>query len=198
MNSPEYRNSVSVLAIAQTRMTFEELVLRFFALDEGILTYRPSLKVFLNHFMRDHREPGDDELDQRRQRFITTVERVLSVYGAQSFRRVYRRDDGTIEISTAVNSALYDALILNFARLDASPDQLKAEADAVTSMTDGLMLDNGGFIDAISLATGDRLRLHRRVRILGEHLGALGFESGLAGMIVDAAAEEAEQPPAEQ
>ncbi len=164
---------------ADPRMAFEELVLRFFALDDDLLNYRPSLKVFLNHYMRDNSDLADDVLVQKRQRFVSTIERVAAVYGNQSFRRAYRTEDGRVEVSTAVNSALYDAVMLNFARLDDSAGDLGESAAAISAATNELMLDDRGFIDAISLATGDRGRLRRRVRLLGERLEGLGFSSGL-------------------
>jgi Protein of unknown function DUF262 len=178
---------------ADARMTFEELVLRFFALDDQLLAYRPSLKKFLNHYMRDHCNPSDNVLEGHRRKFMATIERVGAVFGAQSFRRVYRTDDGAVEVSTAVNSALYDAIMLNFARIDATRDQLQEHADAIRSMTNELMLDDAAFIDAISLATGDRTRVHRRVRLLGERLTDFGFDSGLAATLAQVAVEEAEE-----
>jgi Protein of unknown function DUF262 len=178
---------------ADARMTFEELVLRFFALDDQLLAYRPSLKKFLNHYMRDHCNPSDNVLEGHRRKFMATIERVGAVFGAQSFRRVYRTDDGAVEVSTAVNSALYDAIMLNFARIDATRDQLQEHADAIRSMTNELMLDDAAFIDAISLATGDRTRVHRRVRLLGQRLTDFGFDSGLAATLAQVAVEEAEE-----
>jgi hypothetical protein len=83
--------------------------------------------------------------------------------------------------------------MLNFARVGAAGDDLQASADAVRAMTETLMLDDAAFIDAISLATGDRARLHRRVRLYGERLAELGFDSGLPGVLSRLAAEEAEQ-----
>lgn len=175
------------------RMTFEELVLRFFALDEGLRTYRPSLKTFLNTYMREHNDPEPEQLDAYRLRFSATVERVRVVFGRQSFRRIYRNDDGDVEVSSAVNSALYDAIMLNFARLDVEPEELQSDADPIAGVTQALMLDDAVFIDAISLATGDRARLHRRVRLYGEGLAGLGYDSGLAAALAELAAAETEQ-----
>jgi hypothetical protein len=87
---PQFRESLGNRTDA--RMTFEELVLRFFALDDGLLAYRPSLKTFLNHYMRDHCNPDDAALGEYRLKFETTIGRVGAVFGSQSFRRIYRRD----------------------------------------------------------------------------------------------------------
>jgi Protein of unknown function DUF262 len=176
---------------ADTRMAFEELVLRFLALDERLSSYRPSFKVFLNHYMRDNRNPGNPALEAKRARFIATVEKVHAVYGDNSFRRVYRDDNGDVAISPAVNSALYDAIMLNLAAVDIQPQQLAERAADIRHASEQLMLEDTAFIDAISLATGDRARLRRRVRILSEKLSDLGLEPGLAAQLAEGEVEEA-------
>jgi hypothetical protein len=168
-----------------SRMAFEELVLRFFALDDNILRYRPSLKVFLNHYMRDNRDPDVEALEAKRERFRATVGRVSAVFGDQSFRRLTRDDDRAVVVSAAVNSALYDAVMLNFARLEEAPDELARRADEINGLTNGLMLDDAAFVDAISLATGDRIRLRRRVRTYAARLSDIGLQTGLADALAD-------------
>jgi hypothetical protein len=167
-----------------TRMAFEELVLRFLALDERLSDYRPSLKRFLNDYMRDNRRLGDDALDVMRTRFVDTVTKAYAVYGENCFRRASGAiNDATGDIDwqwlNTINSAVYDVVMLNLAQVDASADDLAARSDDIIGLTVELMVQNDDFADAISLATGDRARLHRRVRLFAEGLRELGVPSGL-------------------
>lgn len=168
-----------------TRMAFEELVLRFFALDERIETYRPSLKRFLNVYMRDNKELSDGQLEAMSERFLDTADKAYAVYGEQSFRRAALSDDGIDWLST-LNSAVYDVVMLNLVRVEASPQELTDAKDAILDITATLMVADEDFADAISLATGDRARLHRRVRLFAKQLSELGLSSGLDDLGLDA------------
>ncbi len=174
------------------RMNFEELALRFFALNDGLLGYAPSFKAFLNRFMRAKSNAAADEIDGMRQLFVKTAARVHAVYGDNSFRRAYRNQRGGVERAPAVNSALYDAIMLNFAPLPHPPGELATRAADIQAMTTELMLDDLQFVDAISLATGDRTRLRRRVRLFSARLSHLGIDSGWHGQIAAAMEEESQ------
>ncbi|HZV75506.1 MAG TPA: DUF262 domain-containing protein [Conexibacter sp.] len=166
------------------RMTFEELILRFLALDERFSAYRPSLKRFLTEYMRDHRDLGADDLADKRKRFLLTAEKARAVYGELCFRRAGVEGDEWHWLST-LNSAMFDVVMLNFARVDATPAAFKRKAAKIEQMTAELTLEDEDFQDAISRATGDRTRLRTRVRIFAEHLRELGFDSGLSSLAAD-------------
>lgn len=168
-----------------TRMAFEELALRFLALDGRLETYRPSLKQFLNVYMRDNKELSDGQLETLSERFLGTADKAYAIYGEQSFRRATREGDEIVWLST-LNSAVYDVVMLNMARVDTSPENLSDATDAIVDMTATLMLEDDDFADAISLATGDRARLHRRVRLFAKGLSELGLPSGLDDLGLDA------------
>jgi hypothetical protein len=167
---------------ANTRMASEELVLRFFALDESLVEYRPSLKLFLSHYMRDNRGLDEDALAAKRHRFIGTTEKVYAVFEGNSFKRAVI-EGKKISWLSQINSALYDVVMLNFARLLEPPEELRQHRARIRSMTARLTARDKDFADAISLATGDRARLHRRVAMYSQALAALGFDSGLASQI---------------
>lgn len=162
---------------SDTRMAFEELVLRFFALNERIDVYRPSLKRLLNLYMREHREPSREQLAAMRELFLITADKAFAVYGENCFRRATLADD--VQWLATINSAVYDVVMLNFARVDVAPDALADRSSDIIEATIELMLFDEDFGDAISLATGDRSRLHRRVRLFAEMLGALDLPSDL-------------------
>jgi Protein of unknown function DUF262 len=171
---------------ANTRMTSEELVLRFLALDDELQEYRPSLKLFLSDYMRNNRRASKTWIEEKRARFLATTEMVFLVFWGNSFRRA-RREDGKIKWIPQINSALFDVIMLNFARLSGSEDHLKRERKKIRVQTARLIMDDEDFADAISRATGDRARLHLRVGMYSRLLSTLGFESGLAD-VVDAPA----------
>ncbi len=161
------------------RMTFEELVLRFFALDDQLQDYRPSLKRFLNTYQRTHKDEDAEWLDEKRGRATETLDRAFAVFGGECFRRARELEDDTWEWVATLNSAIYDVVMLNFARLDASADELSDRKDELEQMTADLSLTNEEFLNAVSLATGDRVRLFTRVRIYAEALAELGLATGL-------------------
>lgn len=163
---------------SDTRMAFEELVLRFFALNERLEVYRPSLKRLLNVYMREHKELPDEQLDSMRDLFLNTADKAYAVYGENCFRRATRTEEGVQWLAT-INSAVYDVVMLNLARVDATVEDLTARSSDIIDATVDLMLSDEEFADAISLATGDRLRLHRRVRLFAERLSAADLSSGL-------------------
>lgn len=174
--SDEFKRSVA--GRADTRMTFEELILRFFALADGLTDYRPSLKAFLNRYMRENRNPNDDVLAAKAEFLKTTVSKAYAVFGDKCFRRPAGTPDDYSWLPT-INSAVYDTVMLNFGALAEGPEELEARSQEIMDVTARLMFEDDEFIDAISLSTGDRARLHRRVRIYARALRRLGLESGL-------------------
>ncbi len=167
------------------RMTFEELILRFFALDERFANYRPSLKRFLNDYMRDHKDLRGRQLAAKRDRFLQTAERAYAIYGESCFRRAGLNERDEWLWLPSLNSAMFDAVMLNLARLDATPARLARKSSELEQMTVELTLEDEDFQDAISRATGDRTRLRRRVQIFARHLAQHGFDSGLAAITAD-------------
>jgi hypothetical protein len=163
---------------SDARMAFEELALRFLALSERLPEYRPSLKRFLNEYMRSYQNLDEAGIDARRNQFLDTVTKAYAVFGPNCFRRASGKT-GDWEWLPQINSAVYDVVMLNFARLPEDAADLGSKADDIVAALIGLMLTNEEFADAISLATGDRARLFRRVRLYSVELGKLGLSSGL-------------------
>jgi Protein of unknown function DUF262 len=164
---------------ANTRMTTEELVLRFFAFDERLLQYHPKLKRFLTDYMRDNRRLSAKAIALKRKSFLSTTAKVYSVFSGSAFRRTVV-EDRKVRWIPQINSALYDVVMLNFARLDVDPEQLKASRARIRQGMERLATRNDEFADAISRSTSDRNRLHRRVALFGRMLEGLGLDSGLA------------------
>jgi hypothetical protein len=140
------------------RMVDEELVLRFFALHDELVTYRPSLKRFLNNYMNKHRNDDAAHLDGLRDMFERAIRIVHALIGDGAFRMTDAAGDPT---EPAVNRALYDAQML--AASWTTDDELATYREAVLSQLTALY-DSPDFRDSIQRATGDRARTLRRVR----------------------------------
>jgi Protein of unknown function DUF262 len=179
--SPSFSSCVG--GRTDTRMTFEELVLRFFALDDQLREYRPSFKRFLSNYQHANQNADTGWLEDKRRRAIATFEKAHAVFGGECFRRARLRDDGDWEWVPTLNSAIYDVIMLNFARIAATPAELADRKAEIEQATADLSLADERFVNAISLATGDRTRLFDRVRIYAEALGDLGFGSGLEDLV---------------
>ena len=142
------------------RMVDEELVLRFLALSDGLESYRPSLKRFLNRFMECHRLDGPAYIERAMQEFRLTAERAVSLFGRSAFRIIGH--DG-VPLERNVNRALYDAEMLACRWLTADP----MNDDSTTLFgAIGDLCKNTDFLDAIGRATGDRSRTLIRVRMM--------------------------------
>lgn len=174
--SPQLSNCLD--GRSDARMAFEELVLRFLALSERLTDYRPSLKRFLNEYMRSYQNLDDVGIGSRRDQFLNTAAKAHAVFGPNCFRRA-SGTSGDWAWLPQINSAVYDVVMLNFAGLSQNAADLTDSSGDIVAALVGLMLTNEEFGDAISLATGDRARLFRRVRLFSVELAELGLSSGL-------------------
>jgi len=73
------------------RFSNEELILRFFAFNERLNQYNGQLSNFLNHYMFDNREPGDENIAAKTALFNRTAtiisEKILENTSASSFSK---------------------------------------------------------------------------------------------------------------
>lgn len=146
-------------AAPRRRMADEEFLLRFFALQAELDTYRPPLKKFLNEYMAAHQNAGRPTLDQHRRLFRRTIDRVESAFGANAFKAT--DSDGHATERTP-NRALFDAQMLAFSWASSRADFAASRAKVIRQFSK--LYDDEGFMDSISLATGDRSRTLARVR----------------------------------
>lgn len=146
---------------ANTRMDHEELILRFFSLVQGIETYKPPLRQFLNSYMRENRKavPSEDQMALFRDCCATIVQ----VMGDTPFRGLNSRNP--------VNKAMFDALMVTAAYAD-----LAALRDSAPQVREVLqrLTDDEGFQTAIGRATADRRRMLYRLRFTEDRLRSVG------------------------
>ncbi|MBD0778474.1 DUF262 domain-containing protein [Maribacter sp. ANRC-HE7] len=63
----------------------EEQILRFFALQEDLSDYQDKLNKFLDNYMEQNQNPSDKKITELRRLFNSSIERVLNVFGDESF-----------------------------------------------------------------------------------------------------------------
>lgn len=141
----------------RARFVDQELALRFFAMRDGLVHYRPPLSRFLNVYMNDHRDPGQAELRRLEALFADTFERIDATLGASAFRVTDRRGRPT---ERTVNRALYESQALAFSWVtSSSPTPTRANVARAL----GRLYEDDDFDDAIRRATGDRARTLTRL-----------------------------------
>lgn len=140
------------------RMVDEELVLRFFALRDGIEDYRPPLKTYLNRFMLNRRDLQGEMLEQLRELFEETIRRVDAVLGEGAFRLT---DRAGYPVDPGVNRALFDAQMLAFSWVE-DENLVSLRDDILGRFVD--LYEDEDFLDSIRRATGDRARTMTRVK----------------------------------
>lgn len=145
------------------RMDSEELVLRYFALTEGLEAYKPPLRQFLNEYMRTHRQAPPDTI--RTERFLDCCETVHDVFGPTPFRTPGSRN--------LLNKAMFDALMVPVAFADR--EMLRMLEPAARELLADLP-SNEDFVTAIGRATADRQRMLYRIGLVAHRLRTLGVD----------------------
>jgi hypothetical protein len=148
------------------RMVAEELVLRFLALNDRLADYRPPIRQFLNTYMRERRH--ESVTTDERDHIESSLEVALSVFGPEAFRL----SDVSGRPVSAVNKALFDAIMLSVASLD--HDELRLNVGTVKDVIPEV-LQKTEFRQAIGRATADRKRVYARVRVFGLSLEERGL-----------------------
>ncbi len=158
------------------RMTDCELVLRYFSFRDRCSIYSPPLKTFLNTYMRDMRHLNEESSTKLEGAFLSTVQKIVLVFGGQSFRRATVSENG-VAWDRSLNRAVFDCQMLVMEHVD----ERWLKDNSLTVKDEFLALfSDGDFSDSVSRATADVSRLRTRLlKVIGmfERLGA-----GLGGL----------------
>ena len=140
----EYENWRSIFGTnyPDARMRDHELIVRFFALNEG--GYSKPMKRFLNVFMFKHqREP---DLDSYSKKFKDTCDRVLESLGPRPFH-----------LKRGINVAAFDSVTVAFAKNPKVPTNIVRRYEK--------LLDNPSYWDTISVHTTDTDTVNERFEL---------------------------------
>lgn len=148
------------------RMDFEELILRFFSLVEGLESYKPALRQFLNEYMRSHRAstPSPELINV----FHETCAAVHDVLGSAPFKVTWSRNK--------INKGMFDAIMVPTAFADKTA--MREQADAVREVISALE-DDTGFRTSIGRATADRRRMLYRIGLVADLFRSVGVPVAL-------------------
>lgn len=153
------------------RMGHEELVLRYFAVRNGIESYQPPLRQLLNVTMRDHRKTAVTDIE--RAEFIKVCEVVQQAFGDRPFQ-----SQGS---QNPVNKALFDAIMVSVAYCN--HDELLAKSVEAKTAFD-VLEEHEQFKLSIGRATADRSRLLHRVAAVTSALLETGVSSTLPAALI--------------
>jgi hypothetical protein len=149
------------------RMKAEELVLRFWALNNNFAEYKKPLANFINDFADRNRTIEPDEMIRLTSLFTATLTAVRTLLGDLSFR-IFNR---ALRVESTFNSALYDALMLGVAQLTKEHRLRRMPVkDAQLALAE-LIAENENFRKSISVATSDEQQVRYRVGAIREIFG---------------------------
>jgi hypothetical protein len=153
-------------SVSPVRMADAELVLRFLAFR---LTdpdkYRGSdLNSFLRQAMQRVNDLDASEVARLTAEFTTAMDAASAIFGEHAFRKRAPGQDRRLPL----NKALFEAISVNLAKMSRTAlDELIENREEVTDLLIGLMGD-AAFLEAISFATGDEEKVHRRFAAIEE------------------------------
>lgn len=141
------------------RLKDQELILRFFALNQGVDDYERPMKEFLNKYARRNRHLDSIIAGELASVFTTTTRVVREHLGRRPFRP-----------ESALNVAVFDAAMVGIARrLSAgsieSGEDLRQEYET--------LLGNSDFQRAYERATADEESVKTRIRLATEGFGGV-------------------------
>ena len=151
------------------RMRDAELILRFFAFHFGADTFRSGFTRHLDRYLESGRKIGAPTVAKHRSIFSDTIRKAFDVFGDDAFRRV----DASGTAETQINSAVFDAIMLTFARIDGPVlrDRIPLVREAYRAVC-----NDADFLDSISRATRDTARLNTRLAKWAEALVVRGID----------------------
>lgn len=147
------------------RMKDVEYVLRFAAFyHSSYLTYKSSMRSFLNREMEQYREIGDSDAKELENAFKQAVSSARSIFGDYAFRRFYtgntKNPNGHWEKKKGFNTALFDVLMFSFTLTEKR--KIYPKIDLIREALFHLMTSDREFVEAISSHTNNPRRLKSR------------------------------------
>lgn len=138
------------------RMKAEELVIRYWAISQGISTYEKPLSSFISNYADANRNPSDDDLDSLSNNMKNTYEIALQLFGVHCF--TFSKDG-----KSKFNAAVFDAQMVACSKLtDAQMRKLKSIHDKIRVVYEKLQ-DDPEYKKSVTLATSDKAALKGRI-----------------------------------
>ncbi|WZB74220.1 DUF262 domain-containing protein [Achromobacter insuavis] len=147
------------------RMKAEELVIRYWALSEGVGGYEKPLATFITNYAEANRNPEPEQLEALTHNIRSTHERATTLFGP----RFFFSKDGR----TRFNAAVFDAQMVACSRLSTDRFiELSRCIDKIQRQYDGLQ-DNPEYMRSVTLATSDKAALQGRIHRVSSFLKSI-------------------------
>lgn len=138
------------------RMKAEELVIRYWALSEGIGAYEKPLASFISNYAEKNRNPSDDDLEKLSEDIRVAHTHAVHLFGRHSF-------SFSQEGASRFNAAVFDAQMLACSKLaSAKFETLKGQREAIREAYEDLQNDPE-YAKSVTLATSDKAALQGRI-----------------------------------
>lgn len=145
-----------------------EIILRFITMiykESAIETdYKQRMKVFLNIFMRENRNPSESLLTSFKEIFEKTIKNIDIVFGENAFRK-YETEKKQFE--KIINRSVVDCFATSFSKLDTSTVEDRKE-DIFNAYIE--LSAEKDFIDSITKWTSTRTNLLTRIKMWNDKL----------------------------
>jgi hypothetical protein len=137
------------------RMKAEELVVRYWALSQGIGFYEKPLATFISNYAEANRNPSADKLIELEEDIERTYNRAASLFGSHCF-------SFSKEGKSRFNAAVYDAQMVACSKLTSqSFNKLKLQKSKLQKRYEELQQDPE-YARSVTLATSDKAALQGR------------------------------------
>ena len=124
-----------------------EYILRYMSLRHNHKKYQKPINDFLSRFMKNHQNPSNKFLEQEKECFKKTCDRIIKELGKKPFHSKF-----------TINPSLFDSVFVAFAHnLDCHPDDIRKRFCK--------LLEDKNFQKAISDATTDKVNVDKRLEL---------------------------------
>ena len=130
--------------VPQKRQRDVELILRFFALKEGLQVYRRPMKNFLNIFMSSFSGIETRQLEAFERLFKCTADIVVKKLGNKPFH-----------IRSGLNAAVFDSVFVAISQLEKIPADLQQRYNK--------LIRDEAYLDCVSAGTTEKNIIKRRI-----------------------------------
>lgn len=138
------------------RMWHQEYILRFFAL-RNFMQYKPSMKSFLNKYLKNN-QYNDKDIQTDKDQFNKTLSTIKQVLGENAFAQV---DYDKKIVLNKFSATFYDSIMVAFMQFDKI--KLIQKADSIRIAIEDTKLHNDEYHDSCYAATGSKDRVIKRI-----------------------------------
>ena len=147
------------------RMEDRDFVARFIGFYDGYDDYDSDLDTHLNGKMNNLSTLTEQQIDKLKNDFIKAMKAAFDIFGDDAFRKRFKLDDARYPL----NKAIFEAVSVNLAKMsEADIQKLVEKREGIKQGLIDLFNNNGVFLNSISSATGDVLKIKLRMDTIKE------------------------------